>query len=255
MKKNRILLLIVAMLSGTIFIFNACNSHEEHATHWDYKGENGPASWAKISGDYAACDDGHQSPIDLTVDVVDTLLPALILNYEMLTNLPMLNNGHTVQINYASGSWLNIGDSAYQLVQFHFHTPSEHTIAGKSYPLEIHLVHKSLAGNLAVIGVMFEEGQENALLQAFWDALPKEADKTVEKAVSFNAFNMLPADLAYYTYDGSLTTPPCSEGVRWIVLKTSLGASKAQIDAIHQIMNLNARPVQEKNGRMVKASR
>lgn len=255
MKKNATFYYLGALLIMATLYMVSCQSHEEHKAHWDYEGENGPASWARLSGDFAACDDGHQSPIDLTVDVVDTLLPAIKLQYEMLNNLPLINNGHTVQINYATGSWLSIGDSAYQLAQFHFHTPSEHTLAGKSYPLEIHLVHKSAAGNLAVLGVLFEEGEQNNLLAAFWDALPKEVDKQVEKATEFNAFDMLPTDLSYYTYDGSLTTPPCSEGVRWLVLKNTLTASKEQIEAIHAIMNKNARPVQEKNGRLVKASR
>jgi len=223
--------------------------HDSHAVHWSYEGPAGPAHWGDLEEKFAACKSGmSQSPIDLK-DTTAAALENLKPDYKE-SPLKLLNNGHTIQVNYADGSTLTVDGKTFQLAQFHFHGPSEHLIGGKPAPIEVHLVHKNDKGELAVIGVMFKEGKENKLLASIIRNMPREKNK--EKAVAganINAAELLPASPAYFHYSGSLTTPPCSEGVNWSVMKTPIEASKDQIAKLSKIMGMNARPVQPINKR------
>lgn len=222
------------------------------AAHFTYEGEDGPEHWGDLSPAYATCKNGKsQTPIDITTTVKESLAP-LQLNYNP-TALRLINNGHTIQANYDAGSTMTMGGQTYNLVQFHFHTPSEHTINGKRYDMELHLVHKNAAGDLAVVGILMEKGAASNLLQSLWSNLPDQVNQ--EKVVSnvmFNIKDSLPADQKYYNYSGSLTTPPCSENVNWILLKAPVTVSADQVGVLEKLFVTNSRPIQPLNGRTVK---
>jgi carbonic anhydrase len=225
----------------------------EGSPHWAYHGAEGAEKWGDLDKSFATCKLGkEQSPIDIkTKDVEKAKLEKIVFNYQP-TKLSIVNNGHTIQIDYDKGSSITIGKDKYELLQFHFHTPSEEEIDGKEFDLVAHLVHKSAEGNLAVVAVLFDRGAENKALKAYWDKLPRNAGETRSLAKSqINAADMLPASRGYYTFNGSLTTPPCSEKVRWLVLKTPVTASKEQTTVFRQIYPLNNRPVQPLNGRKI----
>ncbi len=226
---------------------------ESHAAHaaWTYSGEKGPSKWGLLNDDFVKCGAGtSQSPIDITVPL-DEDLPPLELSYSP-TPLDFVNNGHTVQVNYAPGSWLKIGGEKYELKQFHFRTPSEHQVASKSFPMAMHLVHKSESGKLAALGVLFEEGDENVTFQKITDHLPRNTgDRYSSTIVTVSPLEFFGSKGRYYRYQGSLTSPPCAEGVTWIVMTKACKVSKGQIAAIHHIVGENNRPVQALNGRTV----
>ena len=217
---------------------------DAHEVHWTYSGEEGPEHWGALSEEFGLCATGEeQSPIDL-VDAAGENLPDITFNYQP-SALNIINNGHTVQVNYDPGSSIEVDGVVYDLLQFHFHSQSEHTIDGASYPLELHLVHSTPEGNLAVVGVMLEAGEENAAFASTWENAPGEASEGMQiDGATVNALDMLPAGGAYYSYGGSLTTPPCSEGVKWHVMTTPVQVSQAQIDAMADILQGNYRPVQ-----------
>ncbi|MEZ4860625.1 MAG: carbonic anhydrase family protein [Caldilineaceae bacterium] len=220
------------------------NAHQDHAIHWSYEGEGGPDHWGELNADYTACADGaSQSPIDLS-NAVGEDLPDIAFHYGE-SALNILNNGHTVQVNYDEGSYIEVDGMRYDLLQFHFHAPSEHTINGEQYPLELHLVHRNAEGGLAVVGVMIQEGAENP---AFADIIAhapagEMAVMTVDNLM-VSAESLLPAERLYFAYSGSLTTPPCSEQVKWHVLTTPVELSVEQIATLANILHNNFRPVQ-----------
>lgn len=220
-------------------------AEKDHVLHWGYEGEGGPAHWGDLSADYTVCADGTaQSPIDL-VDASGEDLTDIVFRYGE-SKLNILNNGHTVQVNYDEGSSITVDGVQYYLLQFHFHAASEHTIAGEQYPLELHLVHRSAEGHLAVVGVMAVEGVENpAFADIITNAPLEETEEMTVDGVTVVVQDLLPADdHLYYAYPGSLTTPPCTEGVKWHVLTTPVSLSAAQIDALTNILHGNFRPVQ-----------
>lgn len=244
MKKT---LLSLALLSVSSFAFAS-----GHGPHWGYQGEDGAENWGKLHPDFALCATGkNQSPIDIT-NTLDADTPTITVNYVANGN-EVLHNGHTIQVNFAAGSSITLRGNTYQLKQFHFHTPSENLIDGKSYPLEGHLVHADDKGNLAVIGVMFNVGEVNPVLTAAWQNMPNKADTKNTIATPVNALGLLPNNQDYYRFNGSLTTPPCSEGVTWIVMKDAMTASQAQINQFVGAMGhtANNRPVQPVNARPV----
>lgn len=250
MSKRTGLFAVLLILANLVFVAMLFAQEEPHPPHWTYEGEEGADHWGELDPAYAACAEGmEQSPIDLTnaeaFDLVD-----VATSYQAST-LTILNNGHTVQANYDAGSTMTVNGHTYELKQFHFHTPSEHTIAGQSFPLEVHFVHADADGHLAVIGVMLTEGAaDNAAFAPVFNAMPAEAaEPAVVEGATIDANAMLPEDQLYYTYRGSLTTPPCSEGVRWIVMTTPVELSAAQIEAFQSIFELNARPAQPINAR------
>ncbi len=219
--------------------------------HWGYNGESGPDNWGKLDADYVTCATGtKQSPIDLASFVEADLKPINFAYKPGTTEI--LNNGQTVQINYAPGSNITVDGHVFELKQFHFHAPSENTINGKHYPMEAHLVHADKDGNLAVVAVMFEMGRNNALLSPLWMKMPNKKGDRNALPKPYDVSAMLPSDRDYYRFDGSLTTPPCTEGVSWFVIKQPAIVSKPQIDQFTRVMgHSNNRPVQPLNAREV----
>jgi carbonic anhydrase len=222
----------------------------DHEVHWKYGGDHGPKAWGGLEPEFSACGLGkEQSPIDIR-DAKVQALPALDLHYKA-SGAEVVNNGHTVQVNLADGGVLNLDGVAYRLVQFHFHTPSEEKVDGKAYAMVVHMVHTSADGKVAVVAVLLKEGRTNAALAPVLGKLPQAEGAKAPLAADFNAGDILPADHGYYKFIGSLTTPPCTEGVRWQVLKEPIEASKAQIAAFRKLYPMNARPVQPVNGRKI----
>lgn len=219
-------------------------------TPWTYSGENGPENWAKLTPEFGTCAGKNQSPINLT-DFIEADLKPVIISYQVGGN-QILNNGHTVQVNYTAGSNLSVDGIQFELKQFHFHAPSENQINGKSYAMEAHLVHADKNGNLAVVALMFIEGAANEALAKIWPFIPKNAGETNALPSPFAVAQLLPLNHDYYRFNGSLTTPPCTEGVLWLVMKTPASASKEQVAAFLHIMHHpNNRPVQPVNARPV----
>ncbi len=218
--------------------------------HWEYSGEAGPAHWAKLTPEFGQCAGSNQSPVNLS-GLVEAKLAPLVLHYQAGGNT-VVNNGHTVQVGYAPGSTLQLDGTRFELKQFHFHAPSENLIEGKSYPLEGHLVHVSDKGEIAVVAVMFEAGKANPALAAAWGELPAKVGEIHTLKAPLSAEQLLPESHDYYRFSGSLTTPPCSEGVRWLVMKQPVEVSQAQIDTLKAVMHHpNNRPVQALNGRVL----
>ncbi len=229
---------------------------QEHAAHeWSYSGSEGPEHWGELSPEFAACKTGHrQSPVNI-VSAQSADLPAIQFEYKP-SPLHIINNGHTIQINYAPGSFIKIGDKRYELKQFHFHHPSEETIKGKRFPLELHLVHSDADGNLAVVSVLLEDGSANSLIETLWGLAPKTAgpEKDDDK-LQINVADLLPSNRSYFAFAGSLTTPPCTEGVSWFVLKTPITISRKEGMKFAEIYPLDERPTQSLNGRPVLESK
>jgi len=228
---------------------------EKHEIHWGYEGEGAPANWGDLKPEYATCGSGlYQSPIDINKTITASL-DTLVFSYKE-SPLRIINNGHSIQINYEPGSSFTVDGQTYELLQFHFHAPSEHTVKGAFYDMEMHLVHKNSKDELAVVGVMMKKGAPNNIIQVLWDNIPAEVNQESEvNGISVNASSLLPSDTGYYHYFGSLTTPPCSEGVNWSVLKTPIQVSEEQIAKFRSVMGVdNNRPVLPVNKRFVLSS-
>jgi carbonic anhydrase len=239
--------LLAAGLLATSFAVQA-------APHWEYEGHGGTEHWGDLDPAFKTCKAGkEQSPIDIHSAKKSTDLKPITFNYTA-GPAEIVNNGHTIQVNLANGGSIKLGNDEYKLLQFHFHTPSEELINGKSFPLVAHLVHKSAEGKLAVVAVLFNLGEENVVLRDIFRGMPEQANASVQLGASFDASQLLPKDQAYYAFKGSLTTPPCSEGVRWQVLKNTQTISNEQFAAFKGLYPLNARPVQPLHGRKVQSS-
>jgi len=230
------------------------------SAHWGYGEHDGPAVWAELSPDYGLCAEGReQSPIDLR-NAQPREHPPVALAYQpqslrMIRHehvVDVIDNGHTIQVSYDEGSVLTIGEKQYELAQYHFHAPSEHTVAGKHSPMEMHLVHKSTSGELAVLGVLIAEGAHNTAFDPVWSHLPRSPGEKVHlEHVKVQIDALLPTGLRHYRYRGSLTTPPCTEGVSWLVAESPVELSGEQIAAFTAIIRANNRPVQELGERTV----
>ncbi len=223
------------------------------ASHWGYEGEGSPEHWSEVSAENQLCQKGmNQSPVDIDTTYIAHITP-------LKTSYPegpvsIINNGHTVQANFANEAknTIKIDGVVYTLQQLHFHAPSENTIHGKRYPMEMHLVHKNAKGEVAVVAVMFATGKANSDLAKLWKGMPDQADQQqlIEKKIDING--LLPQDKTYYRFSGSLTTPPCSEGVSWLVLKKPVTLSEKQLKQFTDIMHHpNNRPTQPLHGRVV----
>lgn len=221
------------------------------ASEWGYSGDHGPDSWADLDDDYEMCALGHnQSPIDLD-GFIEADLPALKMDYQAGA-ADILWNRHTVQVDYAPGSTLTVDGRTFELKQFHFHAPSENHVKGRSFPMEAHLVHSDAKGALAVVSVMFTEGAANGLLAQLWPKMPPDADQKVPLPGGDSVVGLLPENRDYYRFNGSLTTPPCSEGVWWFVMKNPVTASAEQVAALRKEIGFdNNRPIQPANARPV----
>lgn len=252
-----LLVFAIALAPGGLLSQEA--GHGQWKTHWSYEGTEGPEHWGDLDPEYAACEAGHeQSPIDIR-DVKKVALPAMRFEYKSGPLKYLINNGYTIRVNYhapGSGDFLIVGDKRYQLVQFHFHRPSEEYIDGKPYDMVVHLMHQSSDGEVAGVAVLLRAGRANATIQQIWAHMPKSEGKEEEiPGVAINPAGLLPQNAAYYTYTGSLTAPPCTEGVTWYVLKTPVDISAEEIDAFARLYPHDVRPIQALNGRVVKGSR
>lgn len=224
------------------------------ATHWDYGGHVGAEHWGEIDPAFAECSMGHrQSPVNID-KTVKADLPPLVFHYG--TAAPTIwNNGHTVQVNLPAGHTLEVGEQRYELLQFHFHTPSEERIHGQAAPMVAHFVHRNAAGELGVVAVLMRAGASNASLRAVFQHLPHPGEHITVDDLSLDLTALLPQSLGYYDFTGSLTTPPCSEGVHWMVLKEPVTLSSGQLATFRKLIGHNARPVQPLHGREVLESR
>jgi carbonic anhydrase len=263
--------------SGIIMVF-ACRAADQpkpaaespastappQRAHWGYEAEHGPALWATLDSAYVECGQGQsQSPIDITSPQASGH-PVWAAEYGT-TNLriahhqqveDILDNGHTIQVDYSEGSVLTIGEETFELKQFHFHTPSENTVNGSHYPMEMHMVHQSAGGGLAVYGVFFEAGEHHPgfdLLTAHLPSRPGEKHDLKDVELDLNA--LLPTSHNAYHFSGSLTTPPCSEGVQWLVAVEPVAMSEAQLSEFSRRLGHNNRPVQPLNGRTITVDR
>ena len=222
-------------------------------THWSYEGDSGPANWSKINVDWAKCGNGsRQSPIDIR-DGMKVELEQISFDYHP-SSFNVVDNGHTVQVGVSGGNYITVQNRMFELQQFHFHRPSEERINGKAFEMVVHLVHRDAEGRLAVLALLLERGAPQATIQTVWNNLPLEKFETMQPTILLDPAEMLPARRDYYTYMGSQTSPPCSEGVLWLVMKQPVQASPAQMALFSRLYPLNARPIQPGNGRIIKES-
>ncbi len=245
--KNTIIVTAVTglLVAGTAFASG-------HGVHWGYTGHEGPEFWGDLSNEFAVCKSGkNQAPIDID-GLTEAELSPIVFHYAS-TQMDIVNNGHSIQVNYAPGSTITVDNHTFNLLQFHFHTPSENTVKGRYFPMEAHLVHADKDGNLAVVSVLFEDGATNSFIDTVWASMPEKTGETkMIPEVSLNVTDMLPSDKAYYRFNASLTTPPCTEGVRWMVMKVPVTVSKAQAKKFNDVMGGdNNRPVQPVNARPI----
>lgn len=223
------------------------------ASHWGYEGEGSPEHWGSLGEEFKTCQTGmNQSPINIDTTLKAHLSP-LDTHY---TDGPitLINNGHTIQagLKTDTADTITIDGTPFTLQQLHFHAPSENTVHGKHYAMEMHLVHKDATGAVAVVAVMFDKGAANTELDKLWATMPEKAEQNTKISTQMDLNALLPTDKTYWRFSGSLTTPPCSEGVTWIVLKHPLTLSAAQLEKFsHTMHHDNNRPVQPLNGRVV----
>lgn len=236
------LLIIASLLLG------ACANQPQEAPHWTYEGEEGPQHWGEIDPSYAICGTGeNQSPIDISKPIEKDLVN-ISFHYQP-SEVNILNNGHTAQVNYDTGSYIELDGTRYDVVQFHYHAPSEHHIDGQAFAAEIHIVHKNAEGKLAVIGILLQQGTENAAFDPFVNNLPAEKTDAKDAGSKVNAADFLPAEQTTFRYSGSLTTPPCSEGVSWLVMTSPVEVSAVQLEKLLTVFEGNNRPLQALNER------
>jgi carbonic anhydrase len=235
----------------------AAGGHGTPAAHggaaWSYDGVAGPAAWGGLRPDFQLCASGQrQSPIDIRGGLA-VELEAVKFDYQP-TPFGVIDNGHTVQVNLPPGNAIEVGTRRYELVQFHFHRPSEERIDGRQFELSLHLVHKDAAGKLAVVAVLLGKGPAHPAVQMVWNNLPLEKHEEARARGPIDPAHLLPADKRYFTYMGSLTTPPCSEGVLWVVMRTPVTLADEQLELFSRIYPMNARPVQPVAGRRIMQS-
>jgi carbonic anhydrase len=245
--------ILSAALAALTLSVTALPVFANEAPHWSYDGEAAPQNWSKLSPDFHLCEQGKaQSPIDIK-DALEVHPRPLNLSYQ-LPPVSVINNGHSVQVNVREGDFVTLDGEKFVLQQFHFHSPSENTLNGKSFPMEAHFVHMNADGEIAVIAVLFETGKANAELEKIWQQMPEKAGEPVALKQQVSLDGLLPKDLTHYRFSGSLTTPPCTEGVRWLVVKQPQTLSEAQLEKFrHAMHHANNRPVQGLHGRVVVA--
>ena len=252
MKHSRFLAPAVVALAA-LATHAAMAANEAHP-HWSYTGAHGAAHWAELDATNEACALGHQqSPIDIR-KAQQADLPPLAFNYGRIAP-SIVNNGHTIQVNVPAGQFLQVGEQRYELLQFHFHTPSEESIRGKRRAMVAHFVHRAADGSLGVVAALIQPGKANPAFEAVLSHLPPHPKETITvEGLELDLAAMLPATRRYYDFQGSLTTPPCSEGVHWMVLAEPVTVSPGAIQAFRRLYAANARPVQPLHGRVVRVS-
>jgi carbonic anhydrase len=227
--------------------------HADVHAHWAYNGAAGPQSWGGLKPEFTLCGSGQrQSPIDIRGGLAVDLEPVRFAYQE--SRFGVIDNGHTVQANMAQGNAIEVAGKRFDLLQLHFHRPSEERIDGRQFEMSVHLVHKDDQGRLAVVTVLLDKGPAQPAVQKVWNNLPLEqhAENAARTLLDLN--ELLPTDRRYFTYMGSLTTPPCTEGVQWIVMRQPVTLSPEQIDLFARIYPMNARPVQQAAGRRIMQS-
>jgi carbonic anhydrase len=235
------------------------DAHAQWRTRWSYEGATGVEHWGELDPEYAVCKTGkEQSPIDIR-NAEKAQLPALRFEYGSGPLKYLINNGYTIRVNYhdvsPAGNFLVVGGMRYQLTQFHFHRPSEEYVEGKPFDMEVHLMHQASNGSVAGVTVFLKAGRANATVQQLWNHMPLTKGEEHEVAgVDVDPAGLLPRDKSHYMYMGSVTAPPCTEGVAWFVLKTPVEVSKDQISAFAKLYPHDVRPIQPLNGRVVKVS-
>ena len=241
----------VSKIAGCLFCFLALpTAAADGETQWSYSGENGPQHWGDLAPEFVACKVGlNQSPIDI-VSTLDADLPALELDYTTSTS-DVVNNGHTAQVNIGPGNYLRVGGEVFELKQFHLHTPSEHRVDGRAFLMETHYVHTNDKGELAVVALLHEEGAPSGPLGRLVSEIPLDIAEPAVFEESLLNIPVVQADKDYYRYNGSLTTPPCSEGVRWYVLKRSSPVSREQQLQYQKLIGDDARGPQPVNARVI----
>ncbi|MFC0179820.1 carbonic anhydrase [Thorsellia kenyensis] len=254
LRHTRNTFLVTVLMSTPLLSMAADNPHAPHThnnLHWGYSGEAGPQHWAELDESYLLCKTGkEQSPIDIKSSKMIKKM-GLSFDYQP-AKIDFINNGHTVQANLVdSKNKIVLDNKDFQLLQFHLHTPSEEAIDGKHSDMVIHFVHSSEDKTLAVVGLLFDLGEENPTLNALIDALPAKPGDANTLPTPFDINALLPVDKDYYSFMGSLTTPPCTEGVHWQVLKEHVKISQGQLDKIKAIISENARPIQPLNERKI----
>lgn len=239
----------------TILFFVQGTSFAMDEVEWSYSGSTGPLHWGEISDDYTVCfTGGLQSPIDIKDTRSSNITPIKFYYYKS-PRMGLTNTHHTIEVDFGEGSDIKIGKTEYKLKQIHFHTPSEHTIDGEQYPMEIHFVHQSISHRIAVLGVFVEAGEENKFFKPITKYAPKKKGGfDIVYYKNLTPKNLIPEEKEYYKYTGSLTTPPCTEGVTWFLLKNTITLSSEQIDAISEVIGKNNRPIQPTNNRNIRES-
>ena len=249
-----------AVLVASVFLGVATLAVAQTAANtnapWDYEGKRGTLTWGRLDPEYAACGHGHeQSPIDIRGARLNKALAPIEFHY-LAGPVTLVNTGHTVQVTPGPGSYIVAGGVRYDLVQFHFHHPGEEAVSGKITDMDIHLVHKSADGKFAVVAIRLSEDittPPNAVLAALWPHLPATAGATEKITDPVNPGGLLPADRGYWTYMGSLSAPPCTEGVRWFIFEQEMTLSRGQLKAFATLYKLNSRPLQDAHGRKIEA--
>lgn len=230
-------------------------AHDEPLrVHWDYMGIEGPEHWGLLSEAYMTCEAGdRQSPINIETTQKPQSQQTIKFQYAP-TRIFEVNNGHTIQVSHESGCKADLNGRPYRLRQFHFHDPSEHHIDGKTFPMEMHLVHQDAGGQILVVAVLMETGSDEPVLTKLWDWLPDQIEREVSLPLKTNIGAILPENPQFYSYSGSLTTPPCTEGVKWIVLKEPIAIAKQDVEKFVEIIGYSARPVQPVGDRQINES-
>ncbi|MGQ8701788.1 carbonic anhydrase [Serratia marcescens] len=239
------------LMLGIILAASFSVGAAEHSPHWGYEGWEGPEHWGTLSPDFALCETGkNQSPVNIKGALkTHHNKPRLVFQQG---KQQIINNGHTIQINVSEGNTLSLDDDTFALQQFHFHAPSENEIDGKQFPLEGHFVYKDKEGFLVVLALMFKEGKTNPQLAKAWQQMPAKVDQATILTQPVDISALLPESTEVYRFSGSLTTPPCSEGVTWMVLEQAVSASAEQIRQFRSVLHhANNRPVQPLDGRVI----
>lgn len=251
MKKNNVLFLLTLLLTAIHQPTNAAES-----PHWGYEQQIGPTQWANINPEYSQCKSGkNQTPINITQSYATTHKHPIQIEYKLAPQ-DIVFNGHTIQVNtkdHDEDDFIRIDGEKFVLQQFHFHTPSENQIEGRSFPLELHFVNASVEGDLAVLAVMFNLGKANPEWDKFWQDLSPIPEHKSQLTQDIDLEKLMPKNQHYYRFSGSLTTPPCTEGVIWLVMKNSMTISQQQLEQFKQLLKQqpNNRPIQPKYGRLI----
>ena len=244
----------IAVLAATAILSAPIGALAQQADNWTYVGKYGPLNWSKVDPAYSACSKGkEQSPIDIRGAHLNKSLQPIEFHY-LAGAMTLVNTGHTIRVLPPVGSYILVDGVRYDLEQFHFHHPGEEAVRGKLPDMSLHLVHKSADGKVVVIAARLNEGDANAVLAALWAHLPKTVGGTDKMPDTVSPAGLLPADRHYWTYEGSLTAPPCTEGVRWFIYEQQVEISRDQLKAFAALFKVNSRMLQSPHGRRIEAS-